>query len=442
MKCTLCLLLWFLDSIARFQTTLVFPLPFYRVRLLSTTTSTMGSEESRTRLRNDSYIGAISRENMLVRAGLQTLIVTWIKANLNVVISQELWDQFFMVLSSLTRWEELIKEWKVSQIARYDIISYCQAEGENDQPLFVCPIVEPSSDGKSVMGGGTVRGWLPDVASVLWVRMLGALGDVNRIQDPQLHADIFHFLIDLYEILVKFNHKTVAQSASDILLLLCDCSGALLKSYPEIPPRIVEVITHLVDNLGHFPLTNGGANLGSLVVEQDDVSGLVADQLSSQLFSAPNIQLLQYIGHSSPELLESLDMPRNAPASSLNAELEQEAMGSILSMRILNQDYISHTNHPLLRAILEMMKFTSCGPSTLGTTEEGLSPQISVTSSLSSIHSHTGFIEFKSRESLICLTCWKGNFSSTVITNELSALKSSVVRIFYVNNFYIHNNYI
>lgn len=30
-----------------------------------------GSEESRTRLRNDSYIGAISRENMLVRAGLQ-----------------------------------------------------------------------------------------------------------------------------------------------------------------------------------------------------------------------------------------------------------------------------------------------------------------------------------------------------------------------------------
>lgn len=51
------------------------------------------------------------------------------------------------------------------------------------------------------------------------------------------------------------------------------------------------MITHLVDNLGHFPLTNGGANLGSLVVEQDDVSGLVADQLSSQLFSAPNIQV-------------------------------------------------------------------------------------------------------------------------------------------------------
>ena len=41
----------------------------------------------------------------------QTLIVTWIKANLYVVVSTELWDQFLEVLSSLTLWEELIREW-------------------------------------------------------------------------------------------------------------------------------------------------------------------------------------------------------------------------------------------------------------------------------------------------------------------------------------------
>jgi hypothetical protein len=52
---------------------------------------------------------------------LQTLIVTWIKANLNVVISPELWDQFLVVLSSLTQWEELIREWAVSNI--YFLIS-------------------------------------------------------------------------------------------------------------------------------------------------------------------------------------------------------------------------------------------------------------------------------------------------------------------------------
>ena len=47
---------------------------------------------------------------------LQTLIVTWIKANLNVFVSAELWDRFLQVLSSLTQWVELIKEWSVSRM--------------------------------------------------------------------------------------------------------------------------------------------------------------------------------------------------------------------------------------------------------------------------------------------------------------------------------------
>ncbi|XP_076970851.1 ral GTPase-activating protein subunit alpha-2 isoform X4 [Tamandua tetradactyla] len=46
-------------------------------------------------------------------AGLlfRTLIVAWIRANLCVFISRELWDDFLGVLSSLTEWEELINEW-------------------------------------------------------------------------------------------------------------------------------------------------------------------------------------------------------------------------------------------------------------------------------------------------------------------------------------------
>merc|ERR1719471_2081818 len=47
----------------------------------------------------------------LAQAIFQTLIVTWIKANLYVVVSTELWDQFLDVLSSLTLWEELVREW-------------------------------------------------------------------------------------------------------------------------------------------------------------------------------------------------------------------------------------------------------------------------------------------------------------------------------------------
>ncbi|XP_019568094.2 ral GTPase-activating protein subunit alpha-2 isoform X1 [Rhinolophus sinicus] len=46
-------------------------------------------------------------------AGLlfRTLIVAWIRANLCVYISRELWDDLLGVLSSLTEWEELINEW-------------------------------------------------------------------------------------------------------------------------------------------------------------------------------------------------------------------------------------------------------------------------------------------------------------------------------------------
>ncbi|KAK3092349.1 hypothetical protein FSP39_001673 [Pinctada imbricata] len=47
----------------------------------------------------------------LASAIFQTVIVTWIKANLNVFISMELWDKFQQVLSSLTAWPELIREW-------------------------------------------------------------------------------------------------------------------------------------------------------------------------------------------------------------------------------------------------------------------------------------------------------------------------------------------
>ena len=41
--------------------------------------------------------------------------MTWIKANLNVGISHELWDHFLKVLSSLTQWVELVREWAVSR---------------------------------------------------------------------------------------------------------------------------------------------------------------------------------------------------------------------------------------------------------------------------------------------------------------------------------------
>lgn len=60
-----------------------------------------------------------------------------------------------------------------------------------------------SADRRSILMGGTARGWLPDVAAIMWKRMLGALGDVNKILNPKLHAQVFKHLVDITDSLIK-----------------------------------------------------------------------------------------------------------------------------------------------------------------------------------------------------------------------------------------------
>ncbi|CAL1264601.1 unnamed protein product [Larinioides sclopetarius] len=60
-----------------------------------------------------------------------------------------------------------------------------------------------SMEARSVMSGGTTRGWMPDVAVVLWKRMLGTLGDINKIKDASVHAQVLKYLVDLSELFIK-----------------------------------------------------------------------------------------------------------------------------------------------------------------------------------------------------------------------------------------------
>ena len=61
------------------------------------------------------------------------------------------------------------------------------------------------------MFGGKAKGWLPDVAVVMWRRMLGALGDPNEVRNPQIHAAIFDYLVELGSILIKVIKRKVFQ---------------------------------------------------------------------------------------------------------------------------------------------------------------------------------------------------------------------------------------
>jgi len=59
------------------------------------------------------------------------------------------------------------------------------------------------ADDCSIIAGGSLIGWHPDSASVLWRRILGILGDVNNIQSPKIHAKVFGYLYELWYKLAK-----------------------------------------------------------------------------------------------------------------------------------------------------------------------------------------------------------------------------------------------
>lgn len=62
-------------------------------------------------------------------------------------------------------------------------------------------------ENRGIVCGGTARGWLPDVAVILWKRTLSALGDVNQISEPRQHAKVFEYLVHLTETLIKIKQN-------------------------------------------------------------------------------------------------------------------------------------------------------------------------------------------------------------------------------------------
>ena len=102
------------------------------------------------------------------------------------------------------------------------IFCYFWAVGGEDQ--------EDQQDMKSVLAGGVVVGWTADVAVILWRRMLGALGDVNVIKDPDMHATVYEYLCDLMDILLKVSILT--PFVSSWFLSFLSSFFALIRIFP------------------------------------------------------------------------------------------------------------------------------------------------------------------------------------------------------------------
>lgn len=89
------------------------------------------------------------------------------------------------------------------------------------------------------MAGGSLTGWHADVATVMWRRMLGILGDVNSIKDPEIHAQVFDYLCELWQNLAKVG--------ADSLLMNCFHQGS---KFRDIFFLLLFFILQIRDNLG------------------------------------------------------------------------------------------------------------------------------------------------------------------------------------------------
>ncbi|CAH0728447.1 unnamed protein product, partial [Brenthis ino] len=432
----------------------------------------------------------------LAPALFQTLIVTWIKANLNVAVKPELWQNFMELLTRLTHWEDLIKEWAKTMetltrvLARHvyslELSETTAAEGRargrrpapapaprpaplrrptlatSDtrtpgksprtshethprkeagarRPLARCrsdphlarapaphahqpteetkettsnkprrwysldslrqssqqeerdsasgsrsPSPAPSSgvesssikdsplqidlasdggnvewsetDGAGAVGGaggvgvgsgggagvgvalgGAARGWLPDVACVLWRRMLAALGDPNALRDPHAHHHLFNYLVHLNATLIKISANQTLNGNTEIhvpfnlvagwcleaealpsshragklvaLRLLCESTAAQAQG-PGAPsscngrPHLAHL--HLYLRALHHGLTGEDRSVVDVLVEH------AAPRYLSLALEGHSLLLLDFV-HASTVVLNSSDMGPSCP---------------------------------------------------------------------------------------------------------------------------------
>ncbi|KAL5289618.1 RALGAPA2 family protein [Megaselia abdita] len=118
-----------------------------------------------------------------------------------------------------------------------------------------------NSDNRSIISGGTSTGWLPDVAAIMWKRMLGSLGNVNQINKSELHYQIFRYLVDMTNNLIKIkinlgithdniNTPYLAELTPPIGIVAPWCYGALMldSSYKKGKIAAIQLLCTLATN--------------------------------------------------------------------------------------------------------------------------------------------------------------------------------------------------
>uniref|UniRef100_A0A4W5Q1B6 Ral GTPase activating protein catalytic subunit alpha 2 n=1 Tax=Hucho hucho TaxID=62062 RepID=A0A4W5Q1B6_9TELE len=125
------------------------------------------------------------------------------------------------------------------------------------------------------------------------------------VSGSNLHTQQSHYLLSLSDLSADYDPFLMlghVQSSEPLLSHTAADLGSLLTVAEEKKRRNVELIpltarmimTHLVNHLGHHPLSGGPALLHSLVSENHDNPFVESSELSSEVFNSPNLQLFVF----------------------------------------------------------------------------------------------------------------------------------------------------
>ncbi|XP_069392463.1 ral GTPase-activating protein subunit alpha-2 isoform X7 [Paralichthys olivaceus] len=140
------------------------------------------------------------------------------------------------------------------------------------------------------------------------------------VSGSTLHTQQSHYLLSLsdlstdYDLMLgqvkSFEPPPSQSTTADFGNLLTVAEEKRRRNMELIPLTARMVMTHLVNHLGHHPLSGGPALLHSLVSENHDNPFVESSELSSEVFKSPNLQLFVF---NDSTLVSYLQIPSETP---------------------------------------------------------------------------------------------------------------------------------
>uniref|UniRef100_A0A671MIX4 Rap-GAP domain-containing protein n=1 Tax=Sinocyclocheilus anshuiensis TaxID=1608454 RepID=A0A671MIX4_9TELE len=164
------------------------------------------------------------------------------------------------------------------------------------------------------------------------------------VSGSNLHTQQSHYLLSLADLstdyepfltlgnVKSFEPSPIHNVMGDFGNLLTVAEEKKRRSLELIPLTARMLMTHLVNHLGHHPLSGGPALLNSLISENHDNPYVESSELSSEVFKSPNLQLFVF---NDSTLVSYLQIPSD---SSSTAQVSANPRDHSSEVRVIVRD--------------------------------------------------------------------------------------------------------